>query len=315
MKFNNKFILFGGLHMMVEISNILMKNKIDFIVFTTERHLKSNILKNNFNLKNYFDKKKIKYFKLIRINDLYKSKYRKHFTKKMIGLSLSSDHIFTQKEINFFDSKLYNIHGSYLPDMRGAGGFTWNILMQKYTSGVTVHKINTNIDEGDIILQKKYVFPINIRNSLEKMQKFASIKENKMAKQFVKMILNKKKMISKKQSNNLSSSWGRLNTYKDAWINWNWEIKDILTFIEAFSKPYCGASTIIENKRIFIFKAKILKSKLKFHPFQYGMVFKIDKNSLYVACNKGILKILDYKFSSSKKKHDFFLNKKFINKN
>ena len=58
MKFNNKFILFGGLHMMVEISNILMKNKIDFIVFTTERHLKSNILKNNFNLKNYFDKKK-----------------------------------------------------------------------------------------------------------------------------------------------------------------------------------------------------------------------------------------------------------------
>ena len=34
--------------------------------------------------------------------------------------------------------------------------------MQKYTSGVTVHKINTNIDEGDIILQKKYVFPITL---------------------------------------------------------------------------------------------------------------------------------------------------------
>jgi len=300
---------------MVEVSNVLLKNKIDFVVFTTERHLRSRVLKYNFNLKNYFDKKRIKYFKLLKINELYKNKYKKHFTKNMIGLSLSSDHIFTQKEINFFDSKLYNIHGSYLPDMRGAGGFTWNILMQRFTSGVTVHKINTYIDDGDIILQKKYVFPRNIRNSLENMQKFASIKENKMAKEFVTMILNKKKMKSKKQSNTISNSWSRLNTYKDAWIDWNWEVKDILTFIQAFSKPYCGASSIIENKRIFIFKAKMLKSKLKFHPFQYGMIFKIDKDYLYVACNKGILKILDYKFSSSKKKIDFFLHKKFINNN
>tara|TARA_Y100001970_G_C14190719_1_gene835205 strand:- start:975 stop:1877 length:903 start_codon:yes stop_codon:yes gene_type:complete len=300
--------------MMVEISNILTKNKIDFVVFTSERHLKSNI-SSNINLKKYFDKKGIKYFKLIKINDLHEIKYKKYFNKGVIGLSLSSDHIFTQKEINLFDSKLYNIHASNLPDMRGAGGFTWNILMQKFTGGVTLHKISKKIDEGDIILQKKYVFPKNTRNSLKKMKKFSISLENKMVKEFVKMILNKKKMKSKKQSNKLSISWGKLNTYKDAWIDWNWDVKDILIFIQAFSKPYCGASTIIANKRVFISKATILKTKLRFHPFQYGMIFKIDNKSLYVACNNGILKISDYKIAAPKKKINYFLNKKFINKN
>ena len=126
------------------------------------------------------------------------------------------------------------------------------------------------------------------------------------------MLLENKKMKLQKQSNKMSNSWRKLDTYNDAWINWNWEVKDISTFIKAFSEPHCGASTVInKNQRLFITKASVLKSKVKFHPFQYGMIFRIDNGCLYVACNKGILKILDFKFEKGKKTINFFLNKKF----
>ena len=310
------FILLGGGHILVAVCNFLKNKKNEFLVFTSKEKLKSNIINQKFTLEMYLNNHKIKYNIISKSKDLSKKKFKKYFTNdyNIIGFSISLDFIIKKSEIQLFNDNLYNIHGSFLPDMRGAGGFTWNILMHKYTSGVSVHKINSKIDDGDILLQNKYVFPINIRNSLLKMQKFAAIKENKMGKDFIKMILNRKKMRLRKQSNEISSSWRKLNTFKDAWINWNWNVKDILTFIQAFSEPYCGASSIINNKRIFILEAKIFKSKIKFHPFQYGMIYKIDQGSLYVACNEGILKILKYNFSTYNKKIDFLLNKQFINK-
>ena len=55
----------------------------------------------------------------------------------------------------------------YLPDMKGGGGWTWLMLMNKYDAGNSIHKINEYIDGGDIIVQEKYIFPKNTEHLLK----------------------------------------------------------------------------------------------------------------------------------------------------
>ena len=65
----------------------------------------------------------------------------------------------------------------------------------------------------------------------------------------------------------------------NGWINWySWNTDEILRFISAFDHPYVGASSMINNKRIYIKNAHLVK-KSKFHPFQNGLICKINNKT------------------------------------
>jgi len=74
-------------------------------------------------------------------------------------LNIWGGHIFSEKFISNFKNTL-NIHPSFLPFFRGRDPIVWAIVNDFY-AGVTFHKISNNIDEGEIIFQKKinYNFP------------------------------------------------------------------------------------------------------------------------------------------------------------
>jgi methionyl-tRNA formyltransferase len=48
-----------------------------------------------------------------------------------------------------------NVHGSLLPNYRGAAPTNWTIMNGEKTSGVTIIRMNERMDEGDIILKKE----------------------------------------------------------------------------------------------------------------------------------------------------------------
>ena len=48
-----------------------------------------------------------------------------------------------------------NIHQSLLPTYRGRHPLNWAIIKGETHTGVTIHHINEDFDEGNIILQKK----------------------------------------------------------------------------------------------------------------------------------------------------------------
>ena len=89
------------------------------------------------------------------------------------------------------------------------------------------------------------------------------------------------------ENNKNSSYWPRINTKKHGWINWSWNASDIVDFIHSFSVPYPGAATLLNNKIVRFKKAKLAKSKLKFHPFQFGLIYRKVSNEIYVATKKG----------------------------
>ena len=63
--------------------------------------------------------------------------------------------ILTKKFIQKFDGKILNIHPSLLPKYKGLNTHERVINNKEKFSGCTVHFVNSKLDSGKIIMQKK----------------------------------------------------------------------------------------------------------------------------------------------------------------
>ena len=72
-------------------------------------------------------------------------------------ISFGYKHIITEDVIKSFNSKIINLHISYLPYNRGYHPNFWS-FKDNTLKGVTIHLIDKGIDTGDILLQKEIEF-------------------------------------------------------------------------------------------------------------------------------------------------------------
>ena len=282
------FLIFGGGEIITDICLFLKKRRKKIIVIASKQQANDFIQSKKMKLKNFLNKNKIKLI-IINKND---NKWINLVKKHTFGISHSHRWIFEKDQIKKFDNKLINFHYSNLPAFRGAGGLTWNILTKRYISGSTIHLVNKKIDMGFSLMTRSFSFPKKIRSSLSEMQNYSLLIQKKFIIKFLTRLLKGSSFQLKAISNDKDSFyWPRLNTKKNAWINWNWHARDIVDFINAFSKPYEGAATQIEKNVVRFTEANFLNTKIKFHPFQYGLIFRKTAKKIYVAANQGIVVI------------------------
>ena len=99
--------------------------------------------------KKYSKKRKIK---IVKIHELYN-------LKKLYLFSFEYENLL---KVNKFKSKnLFNFHFSLLPKYRGCHTNFYQIFKGEKKSGVTLHKIDSGIDTGDIIDKVNFVIKIN----------------------------------------------------------------------------------------------------------------------------------------------------------
>jgi methionyl-tRNA formyltransferase len=70
-------------------------------------------------------------------------------------ISANNEYIIPKEICKLKNVKIVNFHYSYLPDYRGMNIPTWVIWNGEDYTGVSWHFVNENIDDGDIIVQKK----------------------------------------------------------------------------------------------------------------------------------------------------------------
>ena len=237
----------------------------------------------------------------------------KKFTQRgAIGLSTNSIWKFSPDIIKFFNGNLFNYHSADLPKERGAGCITWRILLNKEKSNnLNIHKIDETFDTGGVVfkIKNKKNFknprPIDIYKHQVKL-------ESSFLLSFIKKLLNKKNKFNiERQNNNNSYYWPKLNADVDGKINWDWDAKDIASFIRGFSHPFNGAFSYIGKHKVKIFNSSCHKSKIRFHPFQNGLIFRVDEKNIYVAAKSYIIKIPINEIVSDINKNEFFIGKRF----
>ena len=129
----------------VEAASIVAKQFKVINLFTDKKLDKIDLLK-------LCRKKKIKFIYVKNHSDL-----QKHSTSNIdLGIIFAFGIIFKKKYINNYKYGLWNIHPGDLPKYRGRHPITYAFLNDEKKIGLTVHKIDANIDQG-YLLAKGYV--------------------------------------------------------------------------------------------------------------------------------------------------------------
>ena len=96
--------------------------------------------------------------------------------------------ILSNNFIKSFKGKILNIHPSLLPKYKGLNTHQKVLLNNEKYSGCTVHFVNSRLDSGKIILQKKV--KINKNETVKSLKKKILIQEHKLYPKAIKQVFN-----------------------------------------------------------------------------------------------------------------------------
>ena len=187
-----------------------------------------------------------------------------------------------------------NIHASLLPKYRGAAPIQWALMNGDAFTGVSIFQIEKKVDTGKIIFQDS----IKIENDdnfetlsikLSKLGGEAIIKSlDMLARGKINLII---------QDNSQFTRAPKIN--KDMLkIDWSWPGEKINNWVRGLS-PYPAMYTVYKEKKIKIFKVKLLKETSKSsHP---GKIDIIDSKRLIVHSNDYMVAILELQHEGKKR--------------
>ncbi len=145
-----------------------------------------------------------------------------------------------------------NLHSSLLPKYRGAAPINWAIMNGDTLSGVTIIKMNEQMDEGDVITKKEV--------KIEKDDTGITLNE-KLSELGAKVLLETIDMIEEKKES-FTKQDEQLATYapklkkEDGIINWSDPAAKICNKVRALI-PWPGAYTSLSGKIFKIWKAEV----------------------------------------------------------
>jgi len=177
-----------------------------------------------------------------------------------------------------------NLHGSLLPQYRGAAPINWAVINGENETGVTIFKLKHDIDTGNILLQKR--FPILPNENAGQVHDKMKVIGAEVLVEAVKGLLNGS-LVEKPQSEfDIAAFKAAPKIFKeDCQIDFTKSVIQIYNFIRGLS-PYPGAFCIVEGKVLKIFKAEMGNGIIlpDIAQMQAGQIITDGKSYLALAC-------------------------------
>lgn len=292
MKFEkiNRFYLIGGGRTLFGFAKVLIDRNHEVFVFASKRHSKDLIDKKH-TLSESLSVLDISWFIPNDINN--DPAFLNNITPYTLGIGFGEVWTFLKNTIDLFGGKLFDFMGIRLPQYRGGAHYSWQIMRKNKIGACNLQVINEDMiqgvfDSGEIIKSKEYFFPESAKIPQDYFD--ATVKEEvSFLTDFITDIENDREFSLAQLPEQFSIYFPRLNTLKHGWIDWSWDTEDILTFINAFDDPYPGASTYLDGKLVRLKNIRIEYNDGPFHPFQAGLVYKINDTGIYVATKNGTI--------------------------
>lgn len=217
-----------------------------------------------------------------------------------VVLSINYLTIIPYQFINKFKYGILNAHFGDLPKYRGNACPNWAILNNEKNIFLTVHKMDKDLDSGDIV--NKYKFPINKNTYIGDFYKWVEKKTPKFFLKSINDVLNNKKLI--KQRGKILRTFPRKK--EDSKIELNKGILWNYNLIRASSHPFDGTYCFLNNNlsmKIIVWRAEIVKPKYDILAIDGQIIDKnIEKLAFCVSINNEILRITEFSLNSLSQK-------------
>ena len=150
-----------------------------------------------------------------------------------------------------------NLHGSLLPQYRGAAPINWAIINGEKETGVTTFKLQQQIDTGNILLQEK--IPVSENETAGTLHdKMMNVGAELLLKTIRGLENGTLKEIPQPSTSNVGHATLRAAPKiftETCEINWNKNVEEIYNLIRGLS-PYPSAFTFLNGKKLKIFSAE-----------------------------------------------------------
>jgi methionyl-tRNA formyltransferase len=193
-----------------------------------------------------------------------------------------------------------NVHGSLLPQYRGAAPINWAIINGEPFTGVTTFKLQHEIDTGNILLSE--IIPIGANENAGSVHDRMMHVGADLLLQTIEGICNES--ISEKPQNDATLMSTAVIKHapkiftETCQIDWNKHGVDIHNLIRGLS-PYPGAFTQLDGKRLKIFSGVFIPSENR--EASIGMAIVDGKDSLKFTCSDGYYAVDSIQLEGKKK--------------
>lgn len=194
-----------------------------------------------------------------------------------------------------------NLHGSLLPQYRGAAPINWAIINGEKETGVTTFKLQHAIDTGNILLQKKIAIG-DTETAGELHDRMMLVGADLLCDTLNQLEENKLQEIPQSSTGNHSADIEPIHHAPKIFtetceIKWEKTVEEVYNLIRGLS-PYPAAFTFLKEKKIKIFRAEKEISNVT---ETTGSLISDHKSFLKFACNNGYLSIKELQMEGKKK--------------
>ena len=196
-----------------------------------------------------------------------------------LAIVVAYGQIIPQDFLRLIKNGFINIHPSLLPKWRGAGPIQRSIMSLDKLTGISIMKLNENLDEGPICNQFSLKILDN-ENSEDLSNRLAKLASEKIIDS-LDQILNGE-VIFKEQDHSKATYAKKINKFEGK-IDWSETADQIIGKINGLC-PFPGAWFIFKGERY-----KILKAEKSYATGEKG---KIISDNFEIACGTNSIKVL-----------------------
>jgi methionyl-tRNA formyltransferase len=187
-----------------------------------------------------------------------------------------------------------NVHGSLLPQYRGAAPINWAIINGETETGVTTFRLKHEIDTGNMLLQDSIpILPEDNAGSIH--DKLMVAGANLLVRTLDGLV--KEAITAQPQAEGDNLKHAPKIFKDDTRIDWNRQAKEIHNFIRGLS-PHPAAFTLIGQKSVKVFKSHSFEEK---HDLSPGTPQTDGKTYLRIAAQDGWVYLEDVQQEGKKR--------------
>lgn len=203
-------------------------------------------------------------------------------------------------------SKITNIafHASLLPAYRGGSPVNWALIRGEKSWGTTMYHMTPNLDNGDIIGQKK--FRVSREDTCKTVYEKVTRANVVMLKKYLPMVLSGS--APRKKQPAIKENLTPRRKPEDGLIDWTKTSLELYNWIRAQTHPYPGAFTYWRGKKVYIWRSRLSRYRVKdLDSYCVGQIIRVfTKRGLLIKTSDGVL--LFKKVQVEGQKEDFASN-------
>ena len=187
-----------------------------------------------------------------------------------------------------------NVHGSLLPNLRGAAPIQWSIINGDSVTGVTTMYMDEGMDTGDMLLKAE--IDITDEDNLETVYDKLKVVGGELLVKTLNGIVNNSIIRVKQEGEATYAPMINKDTLK---IDFNKTGREIFNHVRGLSPVPGTVMFIDENTKFKVYKVSYELKEIE--GVENGSVVEISKSKLSIKCVDGVVNILEIQPPNSKR--------------